>query len=81
MEKMYMVRGGKEASYYDEFHSKKIIGIGWNELGDLTGIKDISEIKSLMEKYYPNAKSRAMGYNIGQIRRFLLDMKIGDYVS
>jgi predicted Mrr-cat superfamily restriction endonuclease len=80
MEKMYMVRAGEKASHYNEFRSKNIIGIGWNELGNLNQIRSLNEIRDLMEKIYPNDKKQKLSNNIGQIKKFLLDMEIDDYV-
>jgi restriction system protein len=78
--KMYMVRAGEKSSHYDEFYGKNYIGIGWNILGDLTAIKNLSEIKTLMEKMYPTDKKQKISLNSGQIKKFLLDMKVGDYI-
>jgi predicted Mrr-cat superfamily restriction endonuclease len=53
------VRAGEEARFYDDFKRNGIVAIGWNELGDLSGVKNQSEIKQMIEKAYGDKK---LGY-------------------
>jgi len=79
MEKMYMVRAGGNSAYYYDFFDNNYIAIGW-DLGDLSSIKSISEIRTLMEKRYPDHNKQKIGLNAGQVNKFLLEMKVNDYV-
>lgn len=54
--------------------------IGWHELGDLSNVSTKDDIKNKYNDVWPDAKARARGQNIGQIWRFLKEMKVGDYV-
>ena len=80
MEKMYMVRAGQKSAYYSEFFDNKYIAIGWEKLGDITSIKSISEIKTLMENKYTEYNKQKIGLNVSQVNKFLLEMKVNDYV-
>lgn len=56
------------------------IAIGWDALGDLSKIKSKDELYKLYEDKYPKTKSKTIGQNVGQIWRFIFEMKVGDYV-
>ena len=77
---MWVVRAGEEARFYDDFKGNRIVAIGWNELGDLSGIKNQGEIKQMIEKAYSNKKLGWINIITSQIARFVLEFKEGDYV-
>ena len=77
-ERMWMVRAGREANYIDEFKSKKIIAIGWNEVGDLSNAKNAEEIKQRVRDVYPESKEGKINITASQIIRFRFDFKKGD---
>jgi len=77
---MWMVRAGEGAFLIDEFRSKSYVSIGWNEIGDISGIKRKDKIKKLVEKGGYYKKKSQINVAAGQIGRFLLDFKKGDYV-
>ena len=54
--RMWVVRAGEEASFYDDFKGNRIVAIGWDELGDLSGVKNHAEIKQMIEKAYSDKK-------------------------
>jgi restriction system protein len=58
------------------------VGIGWNELDfDLSAIRTREELYPLFKKAYPDQTSPlVIGNHVGQIARFLLEIKAGDYV-
>ena len=55
------------------------ICIGWSGLGDLSNISTREELAALYDAKIEK-NNRGKGQDIGQIWRFLYDMKIGDYV-
>jgi len=70
--------GGK---YTDNFLHDGFIGIGWEELGDMSRVASRDELYTLMRSTYPEIESPiVMGNWVGQVARFLLDIKVGDYV-
>ena len=56
------------------------ICIGWSELGDLSRISSKEELAKLYDEKYPDAKKKSASINVGQIWKFIGEMKIGDYV-
>ena len=55
------------------------ICIGWSDLGDLSEIKDKNELAILYDAHFEK-NNRGRGQDIGQIWRFINDVKEGDYV-
>ncbi len=53
--------------------------IGWSEMGDISQIDSKEKLSELYEEHY-DKNSRGRGQDVGQIWRFLRDMKVGDYV-
>lgn len=53
--------------------------IGWSNMGDLSGIDSKEELREVYDKSYQK-NNRGRGQDIGQIWRFLKDVKIGDYI-
>ena len=51
-------------------------GIGWNDMGDLTGIREREVLAQRFQEEYPNQYSGVLG----NIARFYLEMRGGDYV-
>lgn len=54
--------------------------IGWSGMGDLTGLDTTEDIKTVYKQEYPNSNNRAMGQDVGMIRRFVKELQIGDYI-
>ena len=55
------------------------ICIGWSTLGDLSEIDSKEKLSELYDQYFQK-NNRGRGQDIGQVWRFLNDVKIGDYV-
>src|SRR5262245_57551698 len=55
--------------------------IGWNKTGDLSNIKNRDELYPIYNKADPFEFSNiVIGQQVGQIARFLWEIKAGDYV-
>lgn len=79
--KVWMVRGGREESAVELFLSERRVGIGFNmDRADLSEISNRAEIESAYRNANKEASSSRVGQNVGQIKTFVLDMKVGDYV-
>jgi restriction system protein len=77
---LYCVRAdfGK---YTNHFIDGKYIAIGWLPNDDLSSITTREELYPLYRKEYPQDTSNVViGQQVGQIARFLLEIKSGDYV-
>lgn len=55
------------------------ICIGWSAMGDITKIDNFDELGKLYDEHYTKNK-RGRGQDLGQLRRFISEMKVGDYV-
>lgn len=80
MADFYMVRAGSQGYLAEDFRSKGLVALGWNELDDLSIIRDLDHLKVILEQHYPNKKKGWIAQTAGQLRKFLWTMKEGDYV-
>ena len=78
MPNMWMVRAGEDAFLIDDFKELNIVAIGWG-MWDLSG-KTRKEIKSIMEKEYPEYNKTSLSLNASQVSRFVCDFEIGDWI-
>ena len=77
---MWVVRA-EFGKFTNHFISKGFIGIGWVPDDDLTKVTDPKEIRTLYTQHHPKDKSNAViSQQVGQIRRFVLEIQPGDYV-
>jgi len=77
---VYCVRA-EYGSYAKQFLAGKYAAIGWFPDTDLTSIKSREELYPLYRAAHPDDTSNiVVGQQVGQIARFLLDVKGGDYL-
>ncbi|PHN04370.1 restriction endonuclease [Flavilitoribacter nigricans] len=76
----WMVRAGEGGRLIEDFLSKNIVAIGWNDLGGLNNIEDLDQLKAKFREIYPEASDGQVNNNAGQIYRFLRVFKEGDHV-
>lgn len=63
------------------FIPKNIIGIGWEEMGDIKGIgSSRDDIKKKYAEIFPNASPGSIATCVGMLYRFVYEAQIGDYV-
>ena len=63
------------------FLPNNIIGIGWEEMGDIKCAGDNrDDIKKKYAKIYPDATSGSIATCVGMLYRFVYEVQIGDYV-
>jgi len=68
-------------TYTQQFVSGDYVAIGWMTNTDLAAITTRDEIYPLYKAAHPDDTSNiVIGQQVGQIARFLLEMKPGDYV-
>ena len=69
---------GNGAEYWDEFYSSGIMGIGWDEIGDLSKFNSKEEMKQAMKEKIDPSKSFKNGAHATW--QFANEMKPGDVV-
>lgn len=74
---MWMVRAGEDAYLVDDFLTKNVVAIGWNQVGDLTQLKDLESLKAKLQAAYPDYKTGQINNFAGQIYRFRFDFVPG----
>jgi len=78
---LWMVRAGRHGEQEQKAIDNSFVTIGWNELPDLSKIKNKDELKKLYNKIYPGEKKMTIANEVGQIWRFLKEINIGDLVA
>lgn len=77
---LYCVRA-EFGTYTKQFIDGNYVAIGWLPKNDLSNIASREELYPLYKTEYPNDTSNVViGQQVGQIARFLLEMKTGDFV-
>ena len=67
--------------YTDHFLNGGYVAIGWMSDKDLGAVEHIDELYDMYREAYPNDTSNyVIGTQVGQIRRFLMEMTDGDFV-
>lgn len=77
---LYCVRA-EFGTYTKQFIDGNYVAIGWLPKNDLSSITSREELYPLYKKEYPKDTSNVViGQQVGQIARFLLEVKTGDFV-
>jgi restriction system protein len=80
MTNLFCVRA-EYGTYTNQFVQGGYVGIGWMHNTDLSGITSKEELYPLYKLAHPEDTSNlVIGQQVGQITRFMLDIKAGDYV-
>lgn len=78
---LWMVRAGRHGEQEDIALRENVVTIGWDELPDLSKIKKKDDLEKLYWKANPDAKKNQAANAIGQVWRFMREMKKGDLVA
>lgn len=76
---IWMVRAGEGGRLAEKF-AEGYVAVGWNEMGDMSGITDKEAIRTLHDKVYPDAKKGAIPTSVAMFHRFRSILAIGDKV-
>lgn len=80
MTSIYCIRA-EYGTYADHFVKGGYAGIGYGLTGDLSHVTTREELATLYRAVHPEETSNiVIGQQVGQIARFLLEIKAGDYV-
>ena len=74
----WMIAPGSGAHKWDEFYQKNIIGIGWDEMGDLSLFTSKEEMLSKMKEVY--GPDRSYTNDVHATWQFANEMKPGDII-
>lgn len=74
------IHAGHSGEVDSQFKDKKVIAIGWNEIGDLSNTKTRDDIKELYKKAYPDDGIGTVAICAGAIYRFVHEIKKDDMI-
>lgn len=78
---LWLVRAGKHGESEKKFLDERRVYLTWGGLShDLTNIKTKAQLRSLLEKVYPDAPAGRISNNVGQIWAFSKSIEKGDWV-
>jgi len=69
---------GENASHWDEFQDKGIMGLGWDEIGDLNQYTTRDDIKNALEQSYGGTGSKKN--NVSANHDFKTKIRVGDII-
>ena len=78
---LWLVRGGRHGEQEQAALEHNVVAIGWNELPDLSNIKDKETLTKLYSSVYSQERPAAASIRVRQIWSFLKEIKKGDLVS
>jgi len=78
---LWLVRAGKYGEQEQGALENNVVTIGWNELPDLSDLKNRSELAELYYQAHPTAKKPQVANEVGQIWRFAHEIQKGDLVA
>ena len=78
---LWGIHAGRLGEADNLFLKKKVIAIGWHELGDISSSgRDREALKNKIAETYPKAKAGAIPVHAGQLYRFITEIQPGDLV-
>lgn len=77
---MWKVNAGRRSVFASEFLQRSVVAIGWPEAGDYVSVSSKDELTRLVRGGYPDRTDRQTEVSVGQIWRFLRDVRPGDSV-
>ena len=72
--------GAEKGKYTDSFVAGGYAGAGWIPGTNLIGVTEMKEFSRLFQEDHPDATPKQVAAAAGQIRRFVVSIKPGDYI-
>lgn len=67
---MWMVRAGEGGYLFDEFRKDSLVAIGWNEVGDLSGVNSQDAVRELYTAKHSGEHSASVGNAVAMVFKF-----------
>jgi restriction system protein len=77
---VWMVRAGERGFRFEDFKDKSLVGVDWLEIGDMSAFETRDDFKRGLASVFPNWSAHELGNSVGQLYRFVREMKIGETV-
>lgn len=78
---LWLVRAGRHGEQEQGALDNGVVTIGWNELPNLSNLKNKNELTKLYVQIHPKAKKNQIANEVGQVWRFAREMQVGDLVA
>lgn len=80
MPRVWVVRAGDENELAASLEEKKLVAVGWSELGNISAIDSRQALLERMKQVYPQESERTRSNWASQLFTFARDVQIGDTV-
>ena len=77
---LWVVKGGRGGLREERFLDRSVIGIGWGELGDLSGYPDRDALKAAYRAIFASSSDGHVNTQVAQMWAFARRMNPGDVV-
>ena len=77
---LWVVKGGRLGEREDRFLDQSLIGIGWDDMPDLSGFGDREALRVRYRELYPEDSEGRTAVQVGQLWAFARSMQEGDLV-
>lgn len=78
---LWLVRAGAHGEQEQIALDENVVTMGWNEFQNLSNVKRRDDLVTIYKKLYPDASKYKAGNEIGQLWRFIHEIKLGDLVA
>ncbi len=77
---VWIVRAGVNNEIASNVKEASVVAIGWDAMGDLTGMSTRDDFKNLYRSKYPDGNEARVGIGAGQAYKFVQQIEKGDFV-
>lgn len=77
--KMWMVRAGRGGAYTEYFLNNAVVFINWAEMGEIKPDDSDDDLRQRYAAAFPADSPGQRNLNIGQVKRFLRELAVGDH--
>jgi len=78
---LWLVRCGRHGEGENIALGTGVVGIGWSELGDLSGATSLPDLRARLQPHHPDAKPSTVTNWAGQLNAFRSQIQVGDLVA
>ena len=78
---LWCIKGGRQGEQEQRFLDHNVVGIGWNQIEDLTQFPTREALEEHYKSVYPDAEKGRISSHVGQIWAFGNRIEVGDLVA
>ncbi len=81
MSHFWMIRAGEGGYLASDFERLKCVAVGWSDVGDLTNLRELEQIRAAVSRAYPDSKPGYIIASGSTLYKFRSIIRIGDQVT